>query len=63
MIVVVHLKEQSQPIVYDNVVNTYQKLDMFCVYLEDEFVHKFPMQAIWRVIEEYGSHGRLRKHE
>ena len=54
----VQLKSQSQPIDYPQVLNTYQKLDMFCIYLEGEVVHKFPLQNIWRVVEDYGYHGR-----
>ena len=56
--VTVHLREQSQPIEYPEVVNTYQKGDLYCVYLEGEIVHKFPLEHIWRVIEDYGFHGR-----
>lgn len=58
MKVAVQLKGQSQPIEYDQVVNTYQKSDMFCVYLKSETVHKFPMQNIWRIVEDYGYHGQ-----
>jgi len=58
MKVIVHLKTQSQPIEYSDVVNTYQKGDLFCVYREDETVHKFPVGDLFRVIEDYGYHGR-----
>lgn len=54
----VHLKSQSQPIEYPQAVNTYQKMGLFCVYLESEKVHKFPLQNIWRIVEDYGDHGR-----
>jgi len=55
--VVVHLKTQSQPIVYMGVINTYQKGDLFCLYLEKERVAKFPISDIFRIEEDYGYHG------
>jgi hypothetical protein len=56
--VIVHLKDQSQPLTYHDVINTYQKGDFYCVYVKDERVYKHPMADIWRVIEDYGYHGR-----
>lgn len=51
--VTVHLYSQSQPIVMDNVHNTYQKGTLFCVLFEDgRTVHKFPIEHIFRIIEE-----------
>ena len=47
----IHLKETSQTIEHDYV-NTYQKGDLFCVY-DGKQVYKYPIQNIWRVIEEY----------
>jgi len=36
MKVLVHLKETSQPIIYENVINAYQKGDFYCVmYMRD----------------------------
>ena len=54
----VQLKESSQPVVYEKVINTYQKGDMFVVYTADEKSYKHPISTIWRIIEEYGYHGR-----
>jgi len=70
----VHLKTQSQPIAHNNVLNTYQKGDFYCVYVAgaiirasdgsvplatgDEKTYKYPIGDIFRVIEEYGFHGR-----
>jgi hypothetical protein len=54
----VHLKDQSQPIEYKNVINTYEKGFFYCVYTEKEMVYKHPLADIWRVKEEYGHHGR-----
>ena len=54
----VQLKESSQPIVYKGVLNTYQKGDIFVIYTEDEKSYKHPMATIWRIVEEYGYHGR-----
>jgi hypothetical protein len=55
--VIIHLKTQSQPIIYERVVNTYQKGDLFCLYLESEKTIKFPIQNIFRIEEDYGYHG------
>ena len=54
----VHLKDQSQPIVYENVINTYEKGSFFVVYVEGEKVYKYLIVDIWRVVEDYGYHGR-----
>jgi len=54
----VQLCESSQPLVYPKVLNTYQKGDMFVIYTVDEKSYKHPMSTIWRVVEEYGYHGR-----
>ena len=56
--VTVHLKEQSQPITYKDVVNTYEKGPWYCIYRSDERVFKYPISNIWRVIEDYGEHGK-----
>ena len=55
--VAVHLKKQSQPIIHDGVINTYEKGSFFCVYCEGEKVYKYPLADIWRVKEDYGYHG------
>lgn len=54
----VHLKEQSQPILYENVINSYEKGSFFCVYTKDDTVFKHPIDSIWRIKEDYGYHGR-----
>jgi len=54
----VQLTESSQPIVHKNVLNTYQKGSLWCVYAEDELVYKYPIVNIWRIVESYGYHGR-----
>ena len=56
--VFVQLTESSQPIEYRDVLNTYQKGDMFVIYVEGEVSYKHPMNTIWRVKEDYGYHGR-----
>ena len=55
--VTVHLKDQSQPLVYENVINAYEKGSFYCVYVEGEKVYKHPIADIWRVKEDYGHHG------
>ena len=54
----VHLKDQSQPLVYQNVVNAYEKGSFYCVYMGGETVYKHPITDIWRIKEGYGAHGR-----
>ncbi len=60
MKVQIELKETSQPIILEDVLNTYQKGDLFCVYLlagpeafQEERVYKFPISNIWRIKEDY----------
>ena len=50
------LKESSEPIEYNNIVNTYTKGDLFCVYVANEKVHKFPINTIFRIVEDFGTH-------
>jgi hypothetical protein len=54
----IQLSEASQPVVYDNVINTYQKGSFFVVYTNDEKSFKHPINTIWRVVESYGYHGK-----
>lgn len=49
--ITVHLYSQSQPLVFENVRNTYQKGDLFCVNL-GSVVQKFPLTHVFRIIEE-----------
>lgn len=50
----VHLLSQSQPIVYDNVINTYTKDGLYCVLSSDKnIVDKYPTVNIFRVRESY----------
>jgi hypothetical protein len=49
----IELKETSQPLVYTNVINTYQKGDLFCIYTNDNLVFKYPINNIWRITEYY----------
>ena len=51
--VTVHLKDQSQPLVYKGVINTYEKGSFYCVYVKGEKA----IRDIWRVKEGYGRHG------
>ena len=48
----VHLYSQSEPVEIKNVRNTYQKGDLFCVFLMDnKTVYKFPIRHIFRITE------------
>ena len=47
----------SQPIVFENAINTYQKGDLFCVMELDQSgnrtVYKYPIPNIFQVKEDY----------
>ena len=47
----VHLYSQSEPVVIKNVVNTYTKGPLFCVFKEGGVVDKFPIEHIFRIRE------------
>lgn len=52
----VHLNEQSSPIIYTNVSNTYTKGYLYCVMYEIDGkrkVDKFPLMNIFRIREDY----------
>ena len=52
-IVKVHLYTQSRPVEIANVLNAYQKGDMYCVMVKGgRITYKFPLQHIFRVTEE-----------
>ncbi len=54
MTVLIHNKDQSQPMIFDNVDNTYVKGGFFClVDRKNNEVMKLPMSEIFRVIEPY----------
>ena len=52
MTVLVHLLSQSRPIKHEDVLNTYTKDGLFCVFTE-ETVFKYPMTNIFRIEEPY----------
>ncbi len=52
MRVYIHLYSQSQPIIAEEVINTYTKDGLFCVMFEDRDVDKYPLQHIFRISEE-----------
>ena len=53
----IHLNEQSKPIVISNVINTYTKGGLYCVFYDNEkeskLVDKFPLCNIFRIRENY----------
>jgi hypothetical protein len=54
MIVKIHNIDQSQPMIFDGVDNTYVKAGFFCIVRrEKNEVQKFPLSRIFRVIEPY----------
>ena len=58
MDVIIHLIDQAQPIVYENVQNAYVKAGMYCICLTEHIVHKFPIDHVWRLVEKYEPHDR-----
>jgi hypothetical protein len=58
MVVKIHNKDQSQPMIFDGVDNTYVKAGLFCIVRRDaNEVQKFPIDNIFRVIEPYDPKG------
>jgi len=54
MIIKIHNIDQSQPMVFDGVDNTYTKAGFFCIVSRDKNeVQKFPVNRIFRIIEPY----------
>ncbi len=54
MTVKVHNLDQSQPMIYKGVDNTYVKEGFFClIFRAKNQVMKFPVNRIFRVIEPY----------
>jgi hypothetical protein len=49
--VAVHLLHQSEPVVRENVRNTYQKGDLYCLMLADGSVEKYPLIHLFRAVE------------
>jgi len=55
--VTVELIETSQPIELQ-ARNTYTKGPLYCVYTVEGIVHKFPIQNLFRVKEQYSGHSK-----
>lgn len=54
MIVKIHNIDQSQPMIFDNIDNTYIKEGFYCIVNRDKNqVQKFPVSRIFRIIEPY----------
>lgn len=51
----VWLMESSEPLVFE-ALNTYTKGPLFCVYCDNETVYKIPVDHIFSILEEYGTH-------
>ncbi len=47
------LKETSDPIVYQDVDNTYQKGAFYCLHHISRKATKFPIDNIWRIVEDH----------
>lgn len=59
MTVSIQNKDQSQPMIYNGVDNTYVKAGFFCMVFRDKNrVYKYPMSDIFRVIEPYDPEGK-----
>lgn len=54
MNVKVELFTTSQPLIFENVTNTYTKDGLFCIYIKSESkVQKIPVINIFRITEDY----------
>ena len=54
MTIKVHNVDQSQPMIFTDVDNTYVKAGFFCIVRRDlNEVQKFPVANIFRVVEPY----------
>ena len=54
MTIKVHNVDQSQPMIFTDVDNTYVKAGFFCIVRRDlNEVQKFPITNIFRVVEPY----------
>ena len=53
MLVEIRFVNASKKLVFDRAINTYQKGDLFCVYLEGGIVKKFPLLSIFDITETY----------
>lgn len=51
--VYIHMQSQSHPIVRENVTNSYTKDGLFCLYLTNGKVEKYPLCNIFKIVEEY----------
>lgn len=54
--ILVHMQEQSHPVVILNVLNCYTKGPLYCVLVEnkgEKKVYKFPLCNIFRITEPY----------
>ncbi len=50
----IQFHRSSQPIRYTNVIDCYQKEALFCLYLDGGIVHKYPIDHIFRIVQDYG---------
>ena len=58
MKVKIHNIDQSQPMIFDEVDNTYIKEGFYCIVRRDmNEVQKFPISRIFRIIEPYNPEG------
>ena len=60
--ILIQLKGTSQPIAHESI-NTYEKGSFYCVYTTEEVVYKYPINTIFRVVEQYGEHGMKDDYE
>lgn len=59
MTIQIHNKDQSQPMIYSGVDNTYIKAGFYCIVMRDKnIVQKFPVADIFRVTEPYDPQGK-----
>ena len=47
------LDKTSQPLIYNDIKNCYEKGSFYCILDNTNIVHKYPINKIWRIIETY----------
>lgn len=50
--VTVHLYSQAKPLKYESVQNAYTKGPLYCIMTDANTVHKFPLEHVFRIVEE-----------
>lgn len=53
MTILIHMNQQSKPIIRKHVMNAYTKGNLYCVYFKNGDVKKYPLCNIFEITENY----------